>query len=149
MIACSMHNATLYFIRQNTWNGWYQYSKLRSNLKNLNCVAEPPKTGFNWAPAQISEHWTQACLSRDSNLKRGSNYSNSASVLILFKHYNLPFVNHKKVFSFKFSTNNLGHGLNAIFVIILFRNRSNSFRSFSWKNDCSQGTTLSPRNSSY
>jgi hypothetical protein len=26
---------------------------------NLNCVAKPPKTGSNWAPAQISKHWIQ------------------------------------------------------------------------------------------
>jgi len=32
---------------------------LRPNIKNLNLVPEPPKTGFNCAPAQIAKHWIQ------------------------------------------------------------------------------------------
>ena len=32
---------------------------LRPNLKFLNSISEPPKTGSNWAPAQISKHWIQ------------------------------------------------------------------------------------------
>ena len=32
---------------------------LRPNLKNLNWNSEPPKTGFNWSPAQISKHRIQ------------------------------------------------------------------------------------------
>ena len=31
----------------------------RPNLNNLNCIAEPPITGSNWAPAQISKHWSE------------------------------------------------------------------------------------------
>ena len=56
---------------------------LRPNLKNLNRVAKPPKTGSNWAKTKISKHlqynfkWNQPCL------RRGSNSLNSASGVLL------------------------------------------------------------------
>jgi len=33
--------------------------KQNPNLKNINRVAKPPKTGYEWAPAKISKHWIQ------------------------------------------------------------------------------------------
>ena len=32
---------------------------LSPNLMNLSCISNPPKTGFNWAPASILKHWIQ------------------------------------------------------------------------------------------
>jgi len=53
---------------------------------NLSRVLNPPKTGFNWAPAWNNEHdfkWNQPYLTRGLNLSRCSNSLNSASGLFL------------------------------------------------------------------